>query len=84
LRKRKKRREKRENIFSMFFSLYSKYNKMKELNSVYQLGEIISNIATFLKRNATNFSEKYVYKEKDTDGVYKGITWKNFITTSKK
>jgi long-subunit acyl-CoA synthetase (AMP-forming) len=57
---------------------------MKELNSVYQLGEIIPNIAVFLKRNINKFSDRYVYKEKDIDGVYKGITWENFYKNIEK
>jgi long-subunit acyl-CoA synthetase (AMP-forming) len=57
---------------------------MKELNSVYQLGEIIPNTATFLKRNAVKFHDKYVYQEKNTDGVYEGITWKYFYNDIKK
>jgi len=48
---------------------------MKELNSEYQLGEIIPNIATFLKRNVGLYHDKYVYQEKDSDGVYEGIKW---------
>ncbi len=57
---------------------------MKQLNSTYQLGEIIPNIATFLKRNATNFSDKYVYKEKDANGIYRGIIWEHFYNDIKK
>lgn len=57
---------------------------MKELNSVYQLGEIIPNIATFLKRNVVKFHDKYVYQEKNTDGVYEGIIWKYFYNDIKK
>ncbi len=51
---------------------------MRELNSEYQLGEIIPNIATFLKRNVVKFNDKYVYQEKNADGVYEGIKWKHF------
>jgi len=57
---------------------------MKELHSTYQLGKIIPNIATFLKRNATNFSDKYVYKEKDANGIYRGIIWEHFYNDIKK
>ncbi|NOY47029.1 MAG: hypothetical protein GXO84_02230, partial [Chlorobi bacterium] len=57
---------------------------MKELHSTYQLGEIIPNIATFLKRNVTNFSDKYVYKEKDANGIYRGIIWEYFYNDIKK
>lgn len=48
---------------------------MKELNSEHTLGEIIPNIATFLKRNVAKFHDKYVYQEKNADGVYEGIKW---------
>ncbi len=51
---------------------------MKQLNSAYQLNEIILNVATLLKINAAKFSDKYVYQEKGDDGFYKGITWKIF------
>ncbi len=51
---------------------------MKELNSKYQLGEIIPNIATFLKRNVVKFNDKYVYQEKNIKGIYEGIKWAEF------
>jgi long-subunit acyl-CoA synthetase (AMP-forming) len=51
---------------------------MKELHSKDQLGEITPNIAIFLERNVTRFSDKFVYKEKNSDGVYEGITWRHF------
>jgi long-subunit acyl-CoA synthetase (AMP-forming) len=51
---------------------------MKELNSAYQLGEIVPNIATLLKGNSVKFRENYVFQEKNKDGVYNGITWKYF------
>lgn len=51
---------------------------MKELNSIHTLGEVIPNIATFLKRNVAKFHDKYVYQEKNVDGVYEGIKWEYF------
>ena len=51
---------------------------MKELNSKYQLGEITQNIATLLKRNVSKFSDRFVYQEKNSDGVYVGIKWVDF------
>lgn len=51
---------------------------MKELISAYQLGEIIPNVATFLKRNVAKFCDNYVFQEKNSDGVYEGIAWKKF------
>lgn len=51
---------------------------MEELTSKYKLGEIIPNIAIFLKRNVNKFSDRYVYYEKDTNGIYQGIKWNKF------
>ena len=51
---------------------------MKELNSEHALGEIIPNIATLLNRNVAKFHDKYVYQEKNADGVYEGIKWEYF------
>jgi len=51
---------------------------MKELNSKHTLGEVIPNIATFLKRNVAKFHDKYVYQEKNVEGVYEGIKWEYF------
>jgi long-subunit acyl-CoA synthetase (AMP-forming) len=48
---------------------------MKQLNSEYQLGEILPNIATLLKRNFHKFNDNYVYQEKNSEGVYEGIVW---------
>lgn len=51
---------------------------MKELNSEHTLGEIIPNIATLLNRNVAKFHDKYVYQEKNADGIYEGIKWEYF------
>lgn len=51
---------------------------MKQLDSAHQLGSIIPNIATFLKRNTTKFNDKYVYQEKNSLGIYEGIKWGSF------
>lgn len=51
---------------------------MKELNSEHTLGEIIPNIATLLNRNVAKFHDKYVYQEKNVDGIYEGIKWEYF------
>jgi len=48
---------------------------MKQLNSEYQLGKIIPNIATLLKKNADRYSDRLVYAEQNTAGKYVGITW---------
>lgn len=57
---------------------------MKELNSTYQLGEVTPNITTFLKRNVSKFSDKYVYQEKNANGIYEGIKWENFYNNIEK
>jgi long-subunit acyl-CoA synthetase (AMP-forming) len=57
---------------------------MKELNSEHTLGEIIPNIATLLNRNVAKFHDKYVYQEKNTDGVYEGIKWEYFYNNIEK
>jgi len=51
---------------------------MKQLDSVYQLGEVLPNIATLLNQNVKRFENKIVYQEKNNAGVYEGITWKYF------
>jgi long-subunit acyl-CoA synthetase (AMP-forming) len=57
---------------------------MKELNSEHTLGEVIPNIATFLKRNADKFHDKYVYQERNAEGDYVGIKWTYFYDNIKK
>lgn len=57
---------------------------MKELSSEYTLGEIIPNIATLLNRNVVKFQDKYVYQEKNDDGVYEGIKWEHFYRNIEK
>jgi len=57
---------------------------MKELNSTYQLGKVIPNIATLLKRNVEKFHDKYVYQEKNANGIYEGIKWENFYNNIEK
>lgn len=52
---------------------------MKSLKSDKALGEVIPNLALFLKRNMTRFADKSVYCEKK-DGIYQGISWKSFYT----
>ena len=52
---------------------------MKQLDSKDQLTEIIPNIASLLVRNASLYGNKYVYKEKDNNGVYRGIYWEDFF-----
>jgi long-subunit acyl-CoA synthetase (AMP-forming) len=51
---------------------------MKQLNSVYQLGEIVPNIASLLNKNVNKFRGRYVYYEKNSDDIYKGIKWEKF------
>lgn len=51
---------------------------MKELHAEYSLGEVLPNIATLLNRNVKAFGNKIVYNEKSKEGIYQGITWKNF------
>ncbi|PCJ27893.1 MAG: hypothetical protein COA97_02870 [Flavobacteriales bacterium] len=57
---------------------------MKELNSAYQLGEVIPNITLLLKRNVEKFHDEYVYQEKNSDGVYEGIKWEHFYDNIEK
>ena len=57
---------------------------MKQLDSTYQLGEIIPNIALLLKRNVEKFHDKYVYQEKNSEGVYEGIKWEYFYDNIEK
>jgi long-subunit acyl-CoA synthetase (AMP-forming) len=49
---------------------------MEELHSKYELGDVVPNIATLLKRNLDLYSDNYVYQEKNDKGKYVGITWK--------
>jgi len=51
---------------------------MKELNSEHKLGAVTPNLATFLKRNVVKFHDKYVYQEKNKQGIYEGIVWDAF------
>jgi long-subunit acyl-CoA synthetase (AMP-forming) len=51
---------------------------MKQLNSEYQLGEIVPNIASLLKSNVNKFSGRYVYFEKNSEDIYEGIKWDKF------
>ena len=51
---------------------------MKQLNSEYQLGRIVPNIAALLKRNVNKFSGRYVYFEKNSEEGYQGIKWEKF------
>lgn len=51
---------------------------MKELHSIYQLGEVIPNIATLLERNVKLYGNRIVYQEKNSKGEYEGITWNEF------
>lgn len=51
---------------------------MKQLSSEHTLGKIIPNIATLLNQNVTRFGDKIVFQEKNSKGVYEGITWNDF------
>jgi len=51
---------------------------MKQLDSEHKLGEVIPNIATLLNQNVKRFENNIVYQERNKDGIYEGITWKNF------
>lgn len=51
---------------------------MKQLDSAHKLGEVIPNIATLLNQNVKRFGDKIVFQEKNSKGVYEGITWKDF------
>ena len=48
---------------------------MKVLDSEYQLGEVLPNMATLLNRNLKLFAEKIVYQEKNSSGEYIGTSW---------
>jgi long-subunit acyl-CoA synthetase (AMP-forming) len=51
---------------------------MKELKPELQLGPVIPNVSVLLKRNVQKFKDHYVYQEKNSEGNYEGIKWKNF------
>jgi len=53
---------------------------MKELHSELQLGDVIPNIATLLRRNVDLYRDKIVYQETNEKGVYQGITWGELYT----
>ncbi len=57
---------------------------MKQLDSAYQLGEVLPNITALLKRNVDIFREKIVYQEKNADGDYEGISWNDFFLNIEK
>lgn len=48
---------------------------MKELHSKYELGEVIPNVASLLKRNLELYKDNIVYQEKNEKGKYVGTTW---------
>ena len=48
---------------------------MKELHADQELGEVLPNIATLLKRNVGLYGDNIVYEEKNEKGQYEGITW---------
>jgi len=48
---------------------------MEELHSKYELGEVVPNIASLLKRNVKLYKDNFVYQEKNDKGKYVGITW---------
>ena len=50
---------------------------MKELTSDIALGPVLPNIATLLSKNVKRFEDHFVYQEKNTEGINKGITWRN-------
>lgn len=51
---------------------------MQKLESNTSLGFVTPNLALMLEENAIKFSDKYVFFEKDSQGVYYGIIWKTF------
>jgi len=57
---------------------------MKELNSKYKLGKVLPNITVLLKRNVKKFNDKIVYQEKNSEGVFEGITWSDFYQNIEK
>lgn len=51
---------------------------MRTLHSEHPLGDLLPNIAVLLNKNSARFGDKIVFQQKDKDGHYAGITWKNF------
>ena len=51
---------------------------MKELHSDKPLGPVVPNVGLLLKNNSERFAERTIYQEKNADGVYQGISWKDF------
>ncbi|MBK9283004.1 MAG: AMP-binding protein [Sphingobacteriaceae bacterium] len=51
---------------------------MKVLKSDKDLSEVLPNIATLLKQNAEQFANDPVFFEKDSNGKYVAILWKDF------
>ena len=52
---------------------------MEELHSEYELGDVLPNITTLLRRNLDLYKDKIVYQEKNSDGDYEGINWSDFV-----
>jgi long-subunit acyl-CoA synthetase (AMP-forming) len=51
---------------------------MKELVSSKQLSSVTPNIAVMLNRNAGKFADKIVFKQKNEENGFEGISWKDF------
>jgi len=56
-----------------------KTDRIALMKSDILLPEILPNIATMLLRNEVKYKNNIVYQEKDANGHYQGITWKNFV-----
>ncbi len=56
---------------------------MKELRSEHALGNVIQNITLMLEGNAQRFADRVVYQQKNTDGEYVGILWKDLFNDVK-
>lgn len=56
-----------------------KPDTMDVMRSDIILPEILPNIATMLLQNELKFADRIVYQQQDGDGIYRGITWKDFV-----
>ncbi|MBI2259388.1 MAG: AMP-binding protein [Flavobacteriia bacterium] len=55
-----------------------KTNHVETIKSDIPLGEIVPNMAVFLRQNTEKFASKIVFSEKNAKGDYVGISWENF------
>ncbi len=56
-----------------------KTDRIAPMKSDITLPGIVPNIASMLLRNEVQYKNNIVYQEKDSQGNYQGITWKDFV-----